>query len=288
TTDGPNWDHRALITAWLAEGAKNYFLCGDEWFGALTNWTDLDYAAGDFEYDVLGISHIYNDICASSSGATEIEAVDGNVLTGALYTAHTAIPDTLLYDPAYEIGISNWLDGFDVVSDANTFTNMTTDTADGAPSMAIGVNRTVGDDKIVFLGLDPLSINAKPYTWWSVTPEAPLMQSLDMFGIGVAIDNENVVSLPAEFELSQNYPNPFNPTTNIEFAVPKTADVKIVVYNMLGRRVAELTNEAYQPGHYHVMWNGKDISGNDVSSGIYFYRMTTGNFSKTNKMIFLK
>ncbi|MBL7136480.1 MAG: T9SS type A sorting domain-containing protein [Candidatus Marinimicrobia bacterium] len=293
TTDGPNWNHSSLITAWLAEGAKNYFLCGDEWFGALSGWVDLDFVAGDFEYDVLGVTHSYNDVnyyYHSGSGApSPIEAVDGNVLTGALYTAHTAIPDTLLYDPVYEIEVSNWLDAFDILDDGNTFACMTTDTLADATPLVCGVNRTVGDDKVVLLGFDPLSINATPYTWWGFAYESPQSQSLLWFGIphSVSVD-EVTMALPTEFDLSQNYPNPFNPTTNIEFAVPEKADVKIVVYNMLGQKIVDLANKAYQPGHYQVIWNGKDASGCDVSSGVYFYRMTAGDFTKTSKMIFLK
>ncbi|MEA3287629.1 MAG: T9SS type A sorting domain-containing protein [Candidatus Marinimicrobia bacterium] len=281
TTDGPVYDHRAVITAWLAEGAKNYFLAGDEWFGALAGWADLDFVAGDFEYDVLGVSHSFNDINASSAGADAIEAVAGNVLTGDLYTAHTAVGDTLMYDPVYEIDVSNWLDGFTPVN--ATDVNMTTF---GDTPIAIGLNREVGDDKVVFLGFDPLSVNATPYTWWGFAAESPQTMSLTWFGILTGIDNR--ASLPTEFKLAQNYPNPFNPTTTIAFEIPSSSDVVISVYNMLGQKVVDLVNSNYAPGVYNVMWNGLNTNGKPVGSGLYIYHMNAGKYSATSKMLYLK
>ncbi|MCF7797475.1 MAG: T9SS type A sorting domain-containing protein [Lentisphaeria bacterium] len=281
TTFGPLWDNSAVIAGWLEEGAKEYFLAGDEWFGALSGWTDLDFVEGDFEYDILGVSHSYNDINASSTGADAIEAVEDNILTGALYTMHTTAGDTLMYDPYYEIEAANWLDGFEPVNASDV--NMTTF---GDDPVAIGLNREVGDDKIVFLGFDPLSINATPYTWYGFAAESPQTQSLDWFGItGV---NDEDAKVPADFALAQNYPNPFNPTTTISFSVPAVSDVKLAVYNLLGQKVVDLVNNAYQPGTYNVVWNGTDALGKPVSSGIYFYRMTADGFTAQHKMLYLK
>ncbi len=280
-TDGIYYDHRAVITDWLAEGAKNYMLAGDEWFGALTGWVDGDYAAGTFEYDVLGISHIYNDINASSSAPTAIEAVDGNVISGPLYTAHMAAGDTLMYDPTYEIGVANWLDGFEPVSADDV--NMTTF---GDAPVAIGLNRTVGDDKVVFFGFDPISINATPYTWYGYSSVAVQVTAVDFFGIEPS--NVDGLSLPTEFSLAQNYPNPFNPSTTIAFEVPNSSEVLISVYNMLGQKVIDLVNDAYAPGVYNVQWNGVDAQGKPVGSGLYIYQMNAGTYSATNKMLYLK
>lgn len=94
--------------------------------------------------------------------------------------------------------------------------------------------------------------------------------------------------VPYSFELFQNYPNPFNPTTNIRFSLPRSGHVRLDIYNILGRRVRTLVDEALLAGHKLVTWDGKDENGNDVSSGIYFYRLQTGNFSQARKMILLK
>jgi hypothetical protein len=83
--------------------------------------------------------------------------------------------------------------------------------------------------------------------------------------------------------LFQNYPNPFNPTTNIKFAIPKASFVKLAVYDMLGREVEILVNENVSPGTFEVKWDAAK-----VSSGIYFYRLTTEEFTDIKKMILVK
>jgi hypothetical protein len=94
---------------------------------------------------------------------------------------------------------------------------------------------------------------------------------------------------PSEFSLSQNYPNPFNPVTNIQFTVLRTANVKLDVYNIVGQKVRTLVDEEMTPGAYAVDWDGKDESGNAVSSGIYFYRMQAADeFTDMKKMLLIK
>ncbi|MFQ6094303.1 MAG: cohesin domain-containing protein, partial [bacterium] len=98
--------------------------------------------------------------------------------------------------------------------------------------------------------------------------------------------------LPEAFELSQNYPNPFNPTTTIRYAVPKKfADgvkVNLKIFNIEGQMVRSLVNEDRAPGFYSVVWDGKNDRGEWVSSGLYFYAVSVGEFKATRKMIFLK
>jgi len=90
-------------------------------------------------------------------------------------------------------------------------------------------------------------------------------------------------TVPQTFELSQNYPNPFNPTTTISFSVPKGSNVKIIIYDAVGREVKTLVNSYYAMGHYNVEW-----SANSFASGVYFYRLVAGNFNMVKKMILLK
>jgi hypothetical protein len=89
--------------------------------------------------------------------------------------------------------------------------------------------------------------------------------------------------IPDRFILDQNYPNPFNPATNIKFSIPASHDVKIAVYDILGRELTVLVNEKLMPGEYNVSW---DASG--FSSGIYFYKLEAGSFIATKKMILMK
>jgi len=95
-------------------------------------------------------------------------------------------------------------------------------------------------------------------------------------------------SITAEFNLSQNYPNPFNPQTKIKFAVPsnvkgQTSNVKLFIYDLLGREVATLVNEELKPGTYEADWDGSNFS-----SGVYFYKIVSDNFVETRKMVLMK
>ena len=94
--------------------------------------------------------------------------------------------------------------------------------------------------------------------------------------------------LPTHNSLSQNYPNPFNARTMIAFDVASTADVQLSVFNILGQRVALLANGVYQPGSYEVVWNGYDLKGQPAATGIYYYRLTVGDYSETMRMTLLK
>ena len=86
-----------------------------------------------------------------------------------------------------------------------------------------------------------------------------------------------------DFSLSQNYPNPFNPVTTISYKIVGIQDVKLTVYDILGREIATLVNEQQQPGSYQVRWDATN-----VASGIYFYQLNTGGFIDTRKMILVK
>ncbi|MDW7680481.1 MAG: LamG-like jellyroll fold domain-containing protein, partial [bacterium] len=94
--------------------------------------------------------------------------------------------------------------------------------------------------------------------------------------------------LPSDYELSQNYPNPFNPTTNINYKLPQNSKVELAVYNMLGKQVRVLIDRNQNAGSHKITWDGKDNYGNNLTSGIYFYRLKTDKFNCTRKMIFMK
>ena len=92
--------------------------------------------------------------------------------------------------------------------------------------------------------------------------------------------------VPDEFSLEQNYPNPFNPSTTIKFDVPgsaETQNIKLNVYDITGKEVAVLLNKPLSPGSYEVVWNSSGYA-----SGVYFYRLTSGSFSETKKMVLSK
>ncbi len=95
-------------------------------------------------------------------------------------------------------------------------------------------------------------------------------------------------SLPVTFILGQNYPNPFNPSTIIEFSLPQSENVNITIFNILGQKVTTLVDEAQAAGNYSVTWDGHDSDGSEVSSGVYFYRMTAGLFCASKTMMLVR
>ena len=103
----------------------------------------------------------------------------------------------------------------------------------------------------------------------------------DCWTTSTAIDNSN--SAPLSFRLYQNYPNPFNPSTTIKYSLPKEGIVTLKVYNVLGKEVKTLVNEFENAGVYNVSFNASELP-----SGIYFYRLISGNFTQVKKLILLK
>jgi len=89
--------------------------------------------------------------------------------------------------------------------------------------------------------------------------------------------------LANEFRLLQNYPNPFNPATTIEYSIPENSIVTLKVYDILGKEVASIFNEYQNQGSYIVNWNASSLS-----SGVYIYKLTAGNYSDTKKMVLSK
>jgi len=94
--------------------------------------------------------------------------------------------------------------------------------------------------------------------------------------------------IPKEYSLHQNYPNPFNPTTTLRYELPKPGKVEIRIFDLQGRLVNQLVSEYQEVGKYSVVWNGSDNHGIPVPSGIYFYQISTGSYSKTRKAILMK
>jgi flagellar hook assembly protein FlgD len=96
------------------------------------------------------------------------------------------------------------------------------------------------------------------------------------------------VQLPKAFALGHNYPNPFNPTTHFNIEIPKTADVTIAVYDVLGQQVSTLLSGQQNAGYMTVEWDGKDAHGQQSPTGIYFVRMTADEFTATTKIMLMK
>lgn len=118
-------------------------------------------------------------------------------------------------------------------------------------------------------------------TGWVVGDSGTIMKTTTG-GVTIGINPINT-EIPNRFSLSQNYPNPFNPATVINFQVPTLNQVKLAVYDLLGKEIAELVNESLKYGVYEIEFNGSN-----QPSGIYFYRLQAGDYTETKKMVLLK
>jgi hypothetical protein len=101
-------------------------------------------------------------------------------------------------------------------------------------------------------------------------------------------DSDEVIAVEYITELQGNYPNPFNPVTFVNFSLAKEAAVSVDVYNIKGQKVKTLVNDIMSAGIHKIEWNGKDDSGKNVASGIYFSKMRSGRYTSTKKMILMK
>jgi hypothetical protein len=97
------------------------------------------------------------------------------------------------------------------------------------------------------------------------------------------VEREAEKELPTEYRLEQNYPNPFNPSTTIQFSLPRSGFVTLKVFSILGEEVATLASEELPAGRYTTRWNA-----NGLPSGVYFYRLQTGDFAETKKLVLVK
>ncbi len=144
-----------------------------------------------------------------------------------------------------------------------------------------------GNDRPTF-GYDPVN-NGRAWDFdgntWAPWTETYFFRATIQTTTSVA-EITNVI--PDKFEVSQNYPNPFNPSTKFRYALPEGRNVKIIIYDVQGKQVAELVNNFQSPGTYEVTWNGKNDKGEFVSSGVYFYKIEAGNYSLSKKMLLLK
>jgi hypothetical protein len=305
TTLGPIAINSDIIADWLAaDPDHNYMLAGDEWLGTQSNWTNGAHGPGDFIFDVLGVNYEYNDINYAASGdqlkASIVMPVEGALLGGPLFTKFTEISDTtagedtMYYNPYYEIGVPNWLDGVDFENDVEV--DMKAIGIDGNDYYIGGHRILAAGNKIMFLSYDPISLDASPYYWYGFSASAPQVQAALWFGVQTDVQPIGN-GIPKSFELSQNYPNPFNPTTTIKYSIPAViarsgatrqshetyASVQIKVYDLLGREVATLVNQKQAPGNYSVKFDATKLS-----SGVYFYRLQAGDFVSIKKMILLR
>lgn len=119
-------------------------------------------------------------------------------------------------------------------------------------------------------------------TGWGVGYDSKIFKTTTGGGGLIGIEPISA-EIPHAFVLKQNYPNPFNPQTKINFDLPKALFAELTIYDILGRQISVLFNEHLNAGKYSV-----DFDGSNMPSGVYFYRLKTGDFSQSRKMILIK
>ncbi len=107
------------------------------------------------------------------------------------------------------------------------------------------------------------------------------------YGINEA-DHSRNPEVSLVFSLNQNYPNPVSSRTTIKYSIASPCQVELKLYDITGRHVATLVNENQKPGNYQVNWNIRNVSERRLPNGVYFYRLTTGDFTHTKKMVVVR
>lgn len=273
-----------------AGNERNYFLSSQD-YGCFLNGTcaDITFAAGDFQYDYLGVSLLGpQDLSGAIVG---LEGVSGDPLSGwvAQYVTDNSGVG-FYYDPGFELGFTSYIDA---LTPGNG--GVAAYTSDGA---VVGVHNEGANWKTAFLTYDYAAANFRSDTSvadhsdagyaWGITVGNQVRAFLEWAGYVTGIEPIQG-ALPTAYSLDQNYPNPFNPTTSIRFSIPQAGNVSLAIYDVLGRKVADLVNSYQQAGSFNATWDGTNQFGAKVTSGTYFYQLKTDNgFIQTKKMVLLK
>lgn len=132
-------------------------------------------------------------------------------------------------------------------------------------------------------------VNLRNDSLYNFTPATDISKFTVRVGKAEALQEQLDALIPKEFALEQNFPNPFNPTTAIPVIVPVTTEVKLKVYDLLGKEVKTLYSGSLEPGRHFFNWDGRDEAGKALGTGVYFYRLTTDRHTTlVGKMILIR
>ena len=150
---------------------------------------------------------------------------------------------------------------------------------DGLASLPATISFGLGALDLPGTSMDPEILNIS-----CSYPDTSEMVSFSTTNLGVIAQD----GIPVKYNLSQNYPNPFNPSTRISFDLVEPGQATLIIYNLLGKRINILINRAMDAGHHRTEWNGLDMSGQPVSSGVYFYELRSEKYIARKKMLLLR
>lgn len=273
--------------------------------------TSVSYLVGK-NYIVIGANRPNLQFAVNGQTYTNIASFEWNI--GSTQTIAAISPQTF---GSVRYRFLNWSNNGDsnqtitvntntssyIVNYKTQFRLLTAAQPNGIPVTLTGGNQFYDTASTVNFSVSPLTVtfNGKQYYFqrWngsgpgSYTGTNPNGQISSMNGVIVqtavfdtilpfGITNLNT-GVPKEFSLEQNYPNPFNPVTNIKFAIPKSSDVKIRVYDIIGNEVAVIYSGYLYAGYYIA-----DFNASGLASGVYFYKLEADNFSSVKRMVLVK
>ncbi|MBK7631989.1 MAG: SBBP repeat-containing protein [Ignavibacteriales bacterium] len=294
------------------DGNGNVYVTGNSQ-NSLVSGADNDYAT--VMYNSSGVQQWVSRYNGPANGQDESKSIaiddSGNVyVTGQSTDVNGSTPDyaTIKYN---SLGVEQWV---------SRYTGIQNNSGDGAASLVLDnlgnvyVTGTSGSFSGTKADYATVKYNSLGVQQWAERYNGPPGNGIDQAksivldnqgnvyvtgssaGSGTSVDfatikysqtptgiNQTEYSLPEKYSLHQNYPNPFNPSTVIKYQLPISSQVIIKVYDVLGKEVATLVNEEKPAGRYQVNWNASNLS-----SGIYFYKIQSGSFVETKKMILLK
>ena len=282
--DGTNWTEYNESNSGLPSDVINTIAIdgsGDKWIGT--------YGGGLFQFDGNNWT-VYN---TSNSGLpsdwiSKI-AIDGSgdkwIGTYGGGLARFNGTNWMVYDTSNSGLPSNWINSIAIEGNVNMWIG----TGNGLV-LFDGTYWTVYDtsnselpaDNVYIITIDGCGNK------WIVAGYSPYgMRGLVIYkegGVITSVERIHLISQnPSHYGLEQNYPNPFNPSTTIRYILPKSSEVTLTIYDLLGRKITILVNQTQTPGEYSVIWNGQGHA-----SGIYICRLQTGDFTETRKLVLQK
>jgi hypothetical protein len=295
----PEYDLTDEVAAWLQTGTagapKMFFWSsqdnGDNW----ANWpADTSFTAGSFYYDYMGVSAVTNQDWPAVSMRGDpwlITPVMDDPVSGwaDAYNADSSVLH--YYDPAYETGMTNYMDNFELVEGGNAAATFSSIDSAGA-EQTVGVRNNGEGFYTAWIAFDYMSTNFRsdlnstqgtdPGYAWGVQVTSQPGEFLAWGGFS-AIEIGGEAS-PRAFRLAQNYPNPFNPETTIEYSIPNKGQVTLKIFDIRGREVATLVDNNELAGLHKVTFDASNYA-----SGVYFYQLKTNDKSTlVKKMMLLK
>jgi len=274
-------DDVGVLTNWLDLGGKDIFLTGDE---LATDLSQSGSATIAFAEQYLGVTVTTSDIRSfiGNQMTPLVKVIPGNpVFTGDLQT-------WVAFGGCYRI---NTFDGVETMIPAERLAEFTDPAGQpGAYAFAAAILNHVGTSRIISMPVDLMFVYTDPAAAGNLLPgRAQLLRDVLAY-FGVAGDPQNVSPVPSGITFrTSHYPNPFNPSTTIKYSMPTAGHLKLNIYNVRGQLVRTLIDGNRLAGaDQTVVWDGTDIHGSSVSSGVYFYEARVKSEVKIGKMTLLK